>query len=62
MNRWLERAVTVSEVEDRLVAAFAELWGIRYIESGLSAAEEGRATVLLKEKYADPAWNLQGIG
>jgi lipoate-protein ligase A len=62
MNRWLERPVTVSDVEDRLVAACAEVWGIRYIESGLTAAEEARAAVLLKEKYADPSWNLKGIG
>jgi lipoate-protein ligase A len=61
MNRWLESPVTVSDVEDRLVAACAEVWGIRYIESGLTAAEEARA-VLLKEKYADPSWNLKGIG
>jgi lipoate-protein ligase A len=61
MNRWLESPVAVSEVEERLVAACAEVWGIRYIESELSAAEQERAAVLLKEKYADPSWNLRGV-
>lgn len=62
MNRWLESPVTVSDVEDRLVAACAEAWGIQFVESGLSAAEQERAAVLLKEKYAVPSWNLKGVG
>jgi len=62
LNRWLERPVTVSEVEESLVAACSECWGIRFIESELAAEEEERAGVLRKEKYADAAWNLQGVG
>jgi len=62
LNRWLERPLTVSEVEDRLVAACSECWGIRFIESELSAEEKERAGVLQEGKYADAAWNLQGVG
>lgn len=62
MNRWLDRPVTVSEVEERLVAACTEGWGIQFVDSNLSSVEETRAAALAEEKYSVPSWNLRGIG
>jgi lipoate-protein ligase A len=62
LNRWLPAPVSVSAVEDRLVATVAESWGIRLAKDAPSAAERKRAAALLAEKYANRQWNLKGIG
>jgi lipoate-protein ligase A len=57
LNRWRQSPVAVTEVEERLVEAFAEEFGISLVGDSPTADEEALATRLEAEKYANPAWN-----
>ncbi len=58
LNRWLPQAVTIAEVEERLLACFARRWGAGLTEDLPTAAERARAAQLAAEKYEKPAWTL----
>jgi lipoate-protein ligase A len=62
LNRWLETAVTVDDVEDRLIAHFAGTLGISFREETPTPGEWQRAKALQAEKYGNPLWNFQGLG
>lgn len=55
LNRWLPEPVTIRQVEERLIAAFACCLGIAFTEEDLSSAEWGRARLLAKETYTNLA-------
>jgi lipoyl(octanoyl) transferase len=58
LNRWLPQAVTMAEVEERLLACFARMWGAGLIEDQPTSAERTRAAQLSAAKYEEPAWTL----
>jgi lipoate-protein ligase A len=56
VNRWLARPVTVDEVEDRLVACFAELLNVELVEEPPTAEEWRESERLVAERYGDRDW------
>ena len=62
LNRWRSAPLGVEEVEERLIDVFARRFDVEWRPLPPSAVEWGRAEELAAHKYANPAWNLQGLG
>ncbi|PLX85748.1 MAG: octanoyltransferase [Desulfuromonas sp.] len=61
VNRFLSRPVHVEDLEDLLLAGFAELLGVELSEEVPSDAEWERARQLQAERYGNPAWTLERL-
>lgn len=61
MNRWLEKPVSIVDVEQSLINNFAKSVSIDFINDEPTPVEIADAERLLKEKYTNPEWILRGI-
>jgi len=61
INRWSAIPVTVDQVEARLVQSFIEMLDVEFCEGTFTDEEWRLAEQLMKDKYANAAWNLKGI-
>lgn len=61
INRWLDQPVAVSQLEESFIRWFSQLCRIHFLEDQLTTAEQQHAAQLLEQRYANPAWNLQGL-
>ena len=61
LNRWLQPAVTISQVEEALPVAFAESFGVQFEEDAVSADEWAAAQALAEEKYGNEQWTKHEI-
>lgn len=61
MNRWLEKPVSIVDVEQSLINNFSKSVSIDFINDEPTPVEIADAERLLKEKYTNPEWILRGI-
>jgi lipoate-protein ligase A len=61
LNRWLPEPVTIDQVEECLVTAFARKANICFAADSPTPAELRRAEALAAEKYGNPHWVMKGI-
>lgn len=61
VNRWLDAEVSIEKVEELLISACAQRFGIEFTASEPTMSECERAEELVVQRYGSDAWNLQGI-
>lgn len=61
LNRWLDPSVTIEQLEEAFIRQFARLLKIDFYPDRLTASEHQRAAQLRDQRYANPAWTLQGL-
>lgn len=52
--------VDAAALSRRFTVAFAQQWGVRFAEGGLTAAEQGLRDDLVGRKYRSDRWNWEG--
>jgi lipoate-protein ligase A len=58
INQLLEQPSTLDEVKHAFKQGFEKAFGVNLTLDGLTAEEEETARLLVKEKYATEAWNM----